>query len=184
MSLLAAMLFLSGTSVELDPAWEPMADPKTLLSSGKIQCLEPDVARRTCLSMSWINNMPSGEARYRTVYALSNQHGLAVQTTGTMRWEGSKACLVLDVAALEPSFLVKLAAPHARVTDPRFFLYFKEQGVQALINRTICGDTYRHRDTGAYLSVGTVDGEFAGELMYNFAFIDAKSGYRLRATND
>jgi hypothetical protein len=183
MSLLFALL-LSGTTVELDPAWQPVAEPKKLLSSGKIQCLEPDVARRTCLSMSWLSNLPSGETRFRTVYALSNQHGLAVQTKGTMQWEGEKTCLVLDAAALEPSFLVKLAAPHNRITDPRYFLYFKEQGIQALVNRTICGRIYHHRDTGAYLNIGTVDGEFAGEMMYNFSFIDAQSGYRLRAAND
>ena len=183
MSLLAALL-LSGTSVELDPAWQPVENPQALASNGQIQCLEPDVVGRTCLAMSWYKAAPGGETRFRTVYALSNQHGLAVQTSGAVRWEGDAACTKMDGTTFETSFLVKLAAPHARITDRRYFLYFREEAVQAFANQNVCGRTYRHRDTGDYLSVGTINGEFAGGLMQGFSLIDAEAGYRLRAAND
>lgn len=184
MSLFVALLLLSDTSVELDPAWQPVADPAALMTGSVIHCMEPDPVRRTCLSMAWYSKTPDGQLRYRMVHALSNQLGLAVQTTGTLHWEDGAVCFKVDESTVDSAHLVWLSAPHARVTDRRYFLYFKEEVMQALANRSLCGRAYRHRDTGAYLSVGTVDGEFAGGLMQSFSLIDAKSGYRLRAAND
>lgn len=183
MSVLLAFL-LSGTTVELDPAWQKIADPKSLLVSGKIQCLDPDPIQRTCRGMTWISAGPDGSVNFRSIEAFSNQHGLAFQLHGKLSWQGDAVCFELERDMLNSARLVKLSAPHARVTDPRYFIMVKEAGLDAFFNRTICGHAYRHRDTGDLLSVGTVDGEFAGELMQAFAMIDAKAGYRLLAAND
>jgi hypothetical protein len=183
MSVLLAFL-LSGTTVELDPAWQKMADPKSLLVSGKIQCSEPDPVQRTCRGMAWFGAAPDGSMNFRSIEAISNQHGLAIQAHGKLSWQGDAVCYNIERDTLNSARLVKLSAPHARITDPRYFVIVKEAGLDALFNRTICGHAYRHRDTGDLLSVGTIDGEFAGELMHGFAMIDAKAGYRLRAAND
>lgn len=184
MSLLAAWLLLSGTSVELDPAWQPVADPKALFSAAKVYCSDPNPERRTCAGMTWFSAAPDGSMRHRSVEALSNQHNLAVQSTGRLRWDGDTTCFVLGEESFASAQLVTLAAPHTPVSKQRYQLYFKEERVLPLLDRTICARIYRHRDTGAYLSVGTVDAEFAGELMSSFSFIDVQSGYRLRAAND
>jgi hypothetical protein len=122
--------------------------------------------------------------RYKSVEAISNRLGLAIQTQGSLSWQGNAVCFDFEADTIKGAQLVKLSAPHARVTDPRYYMFVKEAGLDALFNRKICGHAYRHRDTGDLLSVGTVDGEFAGELMHGFAMIDAKAGYRLRAAND
>jgi hypothetical protein len=179
MSILAAIL-LSGTTVELDPAWKVVADPLAPVREGKIQCTTPDPARKTCSGFTWASILPDGRLRERTVHTLGNSPVYATESVTVSTLENGQFCARITMDDINNARIVRASAPHAAVNDRNLYIIFKQGMVDALLGKKYCAQVYRNSDTGDWMSVGTLDGEFAGELMILFSWISPGDGYRLK----
>lgn len=181
MSMLAALLLLSGTTFDIDPAYKPVKDPLADARGGKIQCHEPDTAARTCRIMTWLSEGGSGVVQVRQLTALSDSPGIAAELRMAVTREGAGLCGVVNDAYMAGFRIVGARAPHAPLNDKRYAIRYRDAMVATLWNRKSCAYAYARPGDPLQLEVGTVDGEFAGEMMSNYIWIDANAGYRLKA---
>jgi hypothetical protein len=179
MSLFAAIL-LSSTTVEIDPAWKRVDAPLAQVGAGKIQCIDPDETRRTCAAFIWHSVQPDRRIRVRSVSALANTSAYATESVSYVTYEDGQYCQHVSMADIDALRLVRASAPYTVINDSRLTLQLRQGMVDAIAGKKICEETLRHAETGAWMSVGTIDGEFAGELMSLFSWISASDGYRLK----
>lgn len=182
MSFAFALLLLSGADFGLDPAWKLSADPMAPARAGRIQCHYPDPAARSCAVMTWYDVRPDGSARTRSITALSDELRLAAEARMEIRPGGSGGmCGVIDDDHLATYRIVQNRAPFAPVDNKQLYLLYREALIEALWNRTHCALNYSRADSAMQLDVSTVDGQFAGEMMAEFIWVDPKAGWRLKA---
>lgn len=181
MSLIAALLLVSGTTFDIDPAYKPVRDPLADARAGKIQCHEPDTAARTCRIMTWLSDEGDGRVKVRQLTALSDSPALAAELRMAVTREGAGLCGVVNDAYMAGFRIVSSRAPYAPANDKRYAILYRETLVATLWNRKSCAYAYARPDDPLQLEVGTVDGEFAGEMMSNYIWISPGAGYRLKA---
>jgi hypothetical protein len=181
MSLFAALLLLSGTTFDIDPAYKPVRDPLADARAGKIQCHDPDPAARTCRIMTWLSEGADGRVQVRQLTALSDSPALAAELRMAATREGEGLCGVVNDAYMAGFRIVGGRAPYAPVNDKRYAILYRDALVATLWNRKTCAYAYARPGDPLQLEVGTVDGEFAGEMMSNYIWIGANAGYRLKA---
>lgn len=181
MTFIAALLLMSGTAFDLDPAWKPVADPLAPARAGKFQCHEPDTAARTCRIMTWFGERADGRVQVWQLTALSDSPALAAELKMALTREGAGFCGVVDDAYMAGFRIVSSRAPHAVFNDKRYSILYRQAMIDALWNRKACAYAFARADDARLMEVGTVDGEFAGELMSSYIWIDAGAGYRLKA---
>lgn len=182
MSLTALWLLLSGTAFDLDPAWKPVADPLAPARAGKIQCHEPDPAARTCRIMTWYEVRADGRARSRSISAINDEMGIAAEARMDLTPEGGGMCGTVDDAYMASYRLVRNRAPFAAVDNKQLTILYREGLLAALWNRKHCAFNFARDADDIGLDVSTVDGQFAGEMMGQFSWVDPKAGYRLKAS--
>lgn len=181
MSLIAAMLFLPGTDFGLDPSYKPVKDQLVEARAGKIQCHEPDPDARTCRIMTWLSDSGDGRVQVRQLTALSNSPALAAELRMGIRREGEGLCGVVDDAYMAGFRIVSGNAPHAPADNKRYAILYRQGMIEALWQRKTCAYAFARPGDPLQLEVGTVDGQFAGELMSNYIWISPGAGYRLKA---
>jgi hypothetical protein len=181
MSLLAALLLISGTTVDIDPAYKPVRDPLAAAKTGQIQCHDPDPDARTCRIMTWLREGTGGRVQVRQLTALSDSPSLAAELRMAATREGGGLCGVVDEAYMAGFRIVSGRAPYAPANDKRYAILYRDALVATLWNRKTCAFAYARPDEAMQLEVGTVDGEFAGEMMSQYIWINPGAGYRLKA---
>ncbi|WP_156377601.1 hypothetical protein [Sphingopyxis sp. Root1497] len=181
MAFAFALMLLAGADFGLDPAWKPVADPLAPARAGKIQCHDPDPAARTCRLMTWFDTRADGGVAVRQLTALANAPTLAAEARFRLTREGDALCGVVDDAYMAGFRIVSSRAPHAPVNDKRLILLYRDALVATLWKRKTCAYEYARADDPMQQEVGTVDGEFAGELMSQYLWIDPGAGWRLKA---
>lgn len=181
MSLIAALLLVSGTDFDIDPAYKPVKDPLAPARAGKLQCHEPDTAARTCRIMTWFSEGANDAVQVRQITALSDSPALAAELRMGITREGPAFCGVVDKAYMAGFRIVSSRAPYAAADNKRYAILYRQAMVEALWNRKTCSFAYSRPNDPRLLEIGTVDGQFAGELMSNYIWIDASAGYRLKA---
>lgn len=181
MSIAFALMLLSGTTFDIDPAFKPVHDQLSPARAGQIQCHEPDIAARTCRIMTWLSEIGGSRVQVRQLTALSDSPALAAELRMTVTREGEAICGVVNDAYMGGFRIVGSRAPHAPISDKRYTILYRDTLVGALWNRKTCAYAYARPDNAMQLEVGTVDGEFAGEMMSQFIWISPGAGYRLRA---
>ena len=181
MSLMAALLLVSGTSFDIDPAYKPVKDQLADARAGKIQCHDPDTAERTCRIMTWLSEGTGGRVQVRQLTALSDSPSLAAELRMAATREGAGLCGVVNDAYMAGFRIVSGRAPYAPADAQRYAILYRDALVATLWNRKTCAYAYARPDDPLHLEVGTVDGEFAGEMMSNYIWIGANAGYRLKA---
>lgn len=181
MSLTVALLLLSGASFDIDPAYKPVRDQLAEARGGKVQCHDPDTAARTCRIMTWLSEGAGGRVQVRQLTALSDSPSLAAELRMTATREGEALCGVVNDAYMAGFRIVSGRAPYAPADAGRYAILYRNELVATLWNRKTCAYAYARPDDPLQLEVGTVDGEFAGEMMSNYIWIGANAGYRLKA---
>lgn len=179
MSLAAALLLM--TSFAIDPAYKPVKDPLAPARAGKIQCHEPDLAAKTCRIMTWFSEGEGGGVQARQLTALSDSPALAAELRIGLTREGSAFCGVVNETYMAGFRIVSSRAPYPAADNRRYAILYREAMIGALWNRKACSYLFARPDEDMQLEVGTVDGEFAGELMSSYVWIDANAGWRLKA---
>jgi hypothetical protein len=181
MSLIAALLLLSGPGFDLDPAYKPVKDPLAPSRAGKVQCHEPDTAAKTCRIMTWFSEGANGAVQVRQLTALSDSPALAAELKVGIAREGPAFCGVVNDAYMAGFRIVSSRAPYPAADNKRYAILYRQAMIEALWNRKACSYAYARPDDPQLLEVGTVDSQFAGELMSSYIWIDAAAGYRLKA---
>ena len=181
MSLIAALLLMSGTTFDLDPAYKPIKDQLAPARAGKRQCHEPDVAARTCRMMTWFSEGADGRVQARQLTALADSPSLAAELRIGLTREGAAFCGVVDDSYMAGFRIVSGRAPYPPADNKRYAILYREGLLATLWNRKTCSYAFARPDDDMQLEVGTVDGEFAGELMASYIWIDAGAGFRLKA---
>ena len=181
MPLAFALILLAGTDFGLDPAWKPLADPLAAARVGKIQCHDPDPAARTCRVMTWLDARPDGAVAVRQLTALPSSLAYAAEAKFRVTREGAALCGTVDDAYMAGFRIVASRAPYAPVNDKRLMLLYRQGLVETLWHRKICSRGFARDDDPVEQEIGTVDGEFAGELMSRYMWIDPGAGWRLKA---
>ncbi|MBK6412752.1 hypothetical protein [Sphingopyxis sp.] len=181
MSIAFALMLMSGTTFDLDPAYKPVRDQLAPARAGQIQCHEPDTAARTCRIMTWLSAGVDGRVQVRQLTALSDSPALAAELRMTVTREGDAICGVVNDAYMAGFRIVGSRAPHAPISDKRYTILYRDTLVGALWNRKTCAYAYARPDNAMQIEVGTVDGEFAGEMMSQYIWISPGAGYRLKA---
>lgn len=181
MSLLAALLLVSGTGFDIDPAWKPVRDPLADARAGRVQCHEPDTAAHTCRVMTWFSEGADGRIQVRQLTALSDSPSVAAELRMGVTREGEGLCGVVNEAYMAGFRIVSARAPYAPLNDKRYRILYRDALVATLWNRKSCAYAFARSDDAMQLEVGTVDGEFAGEMMSSYIWIDPGAGYRLKA---
>ena len=181
MSLLAALLLISGTTFDIDPAYKPVRDQLAPARAGQIQCHDPDPAARTCRIMTWLSEGAGGRVQVRQLTALSDSPSLAAELRMAATREGDGLCGVVDEAYMAGFRIVGGRAPYAPANDKRYAILYRDALVATLWKRKTCAFGYARPDDATQLEVGTVDGEFAGEMMSQYIWISPGAGYRLKA---
>jgi hypothetical protein len=181
MSLIAALLLISGTTFDIDPAYKPVKDQLAPARAGQIQCHDPDPAAHTCRIMTWLRQGEGTRVEIRQLTALSDSPSLAAELRMVATREGDGLCGVVDDAYMKGFRIVGGRAPHAPVNDKRYAILYRDALVATLWNRKTCAYSYTRPDDPMQLEVGTVDGAFAGEMMGQYIWISPGAGYRLKA---
>lgn len=181
MSFAFALLLLAAPDFGLDPAWKPVADPLAPARAGQIQCHDPDPAARSCRVMTWFDAGVDGKVAVRQLTALPNAPAFAAEARFKLVREGAALCGTVDDAYMAGFRIVGSRAPHAPVNDKRLMLLYRQGLVEALWHRKTCAYAFARANDAMQQEVGTVDGQFAGELMGQYMWIDPKAGWRLRA---
>jgi len=181
MSMLAMLLLVPGASFDIDPAYKPVRDPLADARAGRIQCHDPDTAERTCRIMTWLSEAPGGPVQVRQLTALSDNPSLAAESRMAATHEGEGLCGVVNDAYTAGFRIVSGRAPHAPADAKRYAILYRDALVATLWNRKTCAYAYARLGDAVQLEVGTVDGEFAGEMMSNYIWISPDAGYRLKA---
>lgn len=181
MSLLAMLLLVSGTNFDIDPAYKPVRDQLAEARAGKVQCHDPDPAARTCRIMTWLSEGAGGRVQVRQLTALSDSPSIAAELRMTATREGDALCGVVNDAYMAGFRIVSGRAPYPAAGNGRYAILYRNELVATLWNRKTCAYAYARPDDPLHLEVGTVDGEFAGEMMSNYIWIGANAGYRLKA---
>lgn len=181
MSLLAALLLISGTTFDIDPAYKPVRDQLAPAKAGQIQCHDPDIAARTCRIMTWLSDDANGRVQVRQLTALSDSPSLAAELRMAATREGEGLCGVVNDAYMAGFRIVSGRAPHSPADNKRYAILYRDALVATLWNRKTCAYAYSRANDALQLEVGTVDGQFAGEMMSNYIWIDPGAGYRLKA---
>ena len=179
MSILAAMLLVSGASVELDPSWKLQGDPYGPSRSGKLYCTQPDHAARTCKAISTFQIKADGNAHVVSRTGISQRLKVAAEQRNDLFAEGESYCAVFRQADIANIHLVQDRAPYAPLARKDIYLTLRNDMIATLLNHKVCAQYYLNAD-GEGMQVGMIDGEFAGELMSSYSWIDAKSGYVVR----
>lgn len=180
MPLIAALL-LSGTSFAIDPSYKPVSDQLAPARAGKVQCHEPDPAARTCRILTWLSEGANGRVQLRQLTALADSPSLAAELRFTLTREGTAFCGVIDDSYMAGFRIVSGRAPYAPADNKRYAIRYREAMIEALWNRKTCAYAFARPGDPMQLEVGTVDGEFAGELMASYIWIDPGAGWRLKA---
>ncbi len=181
MSLIAALLLMSGTTFDIDPSYKPVADQLAPARAGKVQCHEPDMAARTCRIMAWFSEGANGRVQIRQLTALADSPSLAAELRFGLTREGPAFCGVVDESYMAGFRIVSGRAPYAPADNKRYAILYREAMIDALWNRKTCSYAFARPGDPMQLEVGTVDGEFAGELMASYIWIDPGAGWRLKA---
>ncbi|RYD42102.1 MAG: hypothetical protein EOP63_13865 [Sphingomonadales bacterium] len=181
MSLLAMLLLVSGTNFDIGPAYRPVKDQLAEARAGKIQCHDPDTAARTCRIMTWLSEGANGRVQVRQLTALSDSPSLAAELRMSATREGEALCGVVNDAYMAGFRIVGGRAPYASADNKRYAILYRNELVATLWNRKSCAYAYARPGEPLHLEVGTVDGEFAGEMMSNYIWISPGAGYRLKA---
>lgn len=181
MPLLAALLLVSGATFDIDPAYKPVKDQLAEARAGKFQCHDPDTAARTCRIMTWLSEGAGGKVHVRQLTALSDSPSLAAELRMTATRKADALCGVVNDAYMAGFRIVSGRAPYPAADAGRYAILYRNELVATLWNRKTCAYSYAKPDDPLYLEVGTVDGEFAGEMMSNYIWIGANAGYRLKA---
>ncbi|MHA4835102.1 hypothetical protein [Sphingopyxis sp. MSC1_008] len=181
MSLLAMLLLVSGTGFDIDPAYKPVRDQLAEARAGKVQCHDPDPAARTCRIMTWLSEGAGGRVQVRQLTALSDGPSIAAELRMTATREGDALCGVVNDAYMAGFRIVSGRTPYLAAGNGRYAILYRNELVATLWNRKTCAYAYARPDDPLHLEVGTVDGEFAGEMMSNYIWIGANAGYRLKA---
>ncbi|MBN8846448.1 MAG: hypothetical protein J0H88_24710 [Sphingomonadales bacterium] len=179
MSLIAALLLM--TTFDIDPAYKPVKDPLAPARAGKVQCHEPDEIARTCRIMTWFGEGADGRVQVRQLTALSDSPSIAAELKVGITREGPAFCGTVDDSYMAGFRIVSGRAPHAPLNDKRYSILYRESMIEALWGRKTCSYAFARADDAPLLEVGTVDGEFAGELMSSYIWIDPGAGWRLKA---
>lgn len=181
MSLIAALLLMSGTTFAIDPAYKPVKDQLAPARAGNIQCHEPDTEARTCRIMTWFSEGEGGRVQARQLTALADSPSLAAELRVGLTREGAALCGVVDESYMAGFRIVSGREPYAAADNKRYAILYRDAMVATLWNRKACSYAFTRPDDAMQLEVGTVDGEFAGELMASYIWIDPGAGYRLKA---
>jgi hypothetical protein len=181
MSILAMLLLVPGASFDIDPAYKPVLDQFAEARAGKIQCHDPDTAERTCRIMTWLSEGSGGRVQVRQLTALSDSPSLAAELRMAATREGAALCGVVNDAYMAGFRIVSGRAPHAPADAKRYAILYRDALIATLWNRKTCAYAYARPGDAVQLEVGTVDGEFAGEMMSNYIWVSANAGYRLKA---
>lgn len=181
MSIAFALMLLSGTGFDIDPAYQPVRDQLAPARAGQIQCHEPDTIARTCRIMTWLSASADSWVRVRQLTALSDSPALAAELRMAATREGDALCGVVNEAYMAGFRIVSSRAPHAPIDDKRYAILYRDALVAALWNRKTCAFAYARPGDAMQLEVGTVDGAFAGEMMSQYIWIAPDAGYRLKA---
>jgi hypothetical protein len=176
-----ALMLLAGTDFGLDPAWKPVADPLAAARAGQVQCLDPDPAARTCRGMAWFDVRADGGVQVRQITILANMPAMAAEVRFPLKREGAALCGMMTEAHIANHRIVSSRAPFAPVRDEQLYLVYREALVATLLNRKLCSYHYTRDGDALGQEVGTIDGQFAGELMSLYSWIDPKAGWRLKA---
>lgn len=181
MSFAFALMLFAGADFGLDPAWKPVADPLAPARAGKIQCHDPDPAARACRIMTWFEPRADGGVAVRQLTVLPNAPTLAAEARFRVTREGDGLCGTVDDSYMASFRIVGSRAPYAPVNDKRLSLLYREALVETMWKRKICSYEFSRADDAMQQEIGTVDGQFAGELMSQYLWIDPGAGWRLRA---
>lgn len=181
MSFAFALMLFAAPDFGLDPAWQPVADPLAPARAGKVQCLDPDPAARSCRGMAWFDLRPDGSVEARQIIIFPNMPAYAAEARFRLRREGAALCGVLSETEMASHRVVHSRAPFAPARDDRIIILFREAMVGALWNRKLCSHHYARTGDDLMQEVGTIDGQFAGELMSLYIWVDPKAGWRLKA---
>jgi hypothetical protein len=179
MPLIAALMLM--TTFDIDPAYKPVKDPLAPARAGKVQCHEPDPAAKTCRIMTWFSEGANGRVQLRQLTALSDTPSLAAELRFGLTREGPAFCGVVDASYMAGFRIVSGRAPYPVADNKRYAILYREAMIEALWNRKTCSYAFAWPGDDMQLEVGTVDGEFAGELMASYLWIDASAGWRLKA---
>lgn len=181
MTLIAALLLMSGTTFDIDPAYRPVKDQLAPARAGKVQCHEPDTLARTCRILTWFSEGANGRVQIRQLTAVSDSPALAAELRFGLTRDGPAFCAVVDETYMKGFRLVSSRAPHAVFNDKRYYILYREAMIDALWGRKTCAYAFEKPGEAMQMEVGTVDGEFAGELMSSYIWIDPGAGWRLKA---
>ncbi|HEY0596779.1 hypothetical protein [Sphingopyxis sp.] len=179
--MLWPIILLSAATFDLDPAWKPARDPLVDARAGKIQCHDADPAARTCRIMTWLGEGEGGRVQVRQLTALSDSPALAAELRMGATREGAGLCGVVNETYMASFRIVSSRAPYVPLNDKRYSILYRDALVGALWNRKTCAYAYSRAEDDLQLEVGTVDGQFAGEMMSNYIWISPGAGYRLKA---
>ncbi|UKK83454.1 hypothetical protein L7H23_12885 [Sphingopyxis sp. BSN-002] len=179
MPLIAAMLLM--TTFDIDPSYKPVKDPLAPARAGKIQCHEPDTEGHTCRIMTWFSEGADGRVQARQITALADKPSLAAELNIALTREGAGFCGVVNESYMAGFRIVSGSAPYAPADNKRYAILYREGLLATLWNRKTCSYAFARPGDDMQLEVGTVDGEFAGELMASYIWIDPGAGWRLKA---
>ncbi len=179
--MLWPVILLSAATFDLDPAWKPARDPLIDARAGKIQCHDADPA-----GAHLPHHDLARRGRGRPGTGAATDRAQRQPRAGGRAADGRDArrrglCGVVNETYMASFRIVSSRAPHAPLNDKRYSILYRDALVATLWNRKTCAYAYSRAEDDLQLEVGTVDGQFAGEMMSNYIWISPGAGYRLKA---
>lgn len=183
MSLFAALLLAAGGSANgLGPEWQPVADPLAEARAGKLYCDTPDHAAKSCEGGVFFRFSDDGAIRSAGLVPINNDPDLAI-AMGFSMWEADGAiCTKVEQDDIDRMRLMLGAEPYDKPAGQKLLAAFKEAFAPMMVGKTMCERIFSNGDR--LFSVAIVDGVHSPEFDGEIAWLDADSGYDLRATEN
>ena len=151
-------------------------DPWSPARAGKIECVNPDFARKTCDSMAVYHWNNDGTIISEDTSILIGMPGIVQSGRTEMTQQGSRMCVVLDARQIEATTFQR----DGREVSPQEADGYRRSllaDYEPAFGRKLCADISPYGNQ--YIVQFTVDGNELPSATARLAWIDAKDGFQL-----
>jgi hypothetical protein len=172
MSIIVALAILAAAQDVAPTATDPLAPA----ASGKLQCYEPDVAKRSCQSLASYNKRPDGKYDNKATVMLSSSPLLVMETVTIVDIDAGAVCGALRKQDIDDAVVwingSKLAEADAAATRNQIVT-----SMAPLLDRRIC--TTYVPDGAQLLAKVTINGAPLPALDEKVIWVAPTDGYKL-----
>lgn len=166
-------MILLALFLALAPQSAPAPDPLASARAGRLECVTPDLARRTCVGLVRYEFRANGDVAAHQEAALSPGSGLVMRASAMVQEQGGMVCVNVD-DFFDASFTIGGVAASASETD-----YLLDEIQKGLTGDTYCGRRSAPRADGTILSESVVDGAREARLDETILWVGPADGWRV-----